>query len=274
MKILIINGSPHKGNTWTLTMKVKDMIADLDSSVQFEEIHLMRANIPFCLGCSVCFRQGHELCPHNQAIQPIMDAIEASDAIIFSVSCFQGAVTGLTKNFTDHLAFLLHRPRYFDKKALIISTTGGVSAKDVTQSLANTMQGWGFNRCYQLPIVALSWNDYQPTEKHLQKTQRISKAFYEDVKSEKLHPPKLGVLIPFNLFQAMHEDYAPGTEYATQDGIFWKQYYGMRYAPGVPMPIHKRLFGQFVFEVGKFISPRMMVTYKKNNRHRQTEKEQ
>lgn len=263
MTILIINGSPHKGNTWRLTEKVKEQIAVLDNTVKFEEIHLSKLNIPFCTGCSVCFRKGHTFCPHNQYIQPIMDKIEGCDGVIFSVSCFQGAVPTLTKNFTDHLAFLLHRPRYFDKKSLIISTTGGVSANSVTQSLANTLPGWGFNKCYQLPIVALSWNDYKPTEKHKRKAYKISKAFYMNLKSKKLYSPKIGVLILFNLFQAMCEEYAPGTEYSTQDGVFWKKYVGMRYAPGIPLPIHKRAIGRIIYQIGKYLSPKMIVTYKK-----------
>lgn len=45
--------------------------------------------------------------------------IEESDAVIFSVPCFQGHLPGILKNFTDHMAFMLHRPRYFTKKALI-----------------------------------------------------------------------------------------------------------------------------------------------------------
>lgn len=38
----------------------------------------------------------------------------------------------------------------------------------------------------------------------------------------------------------MCKEYTPGTEYETQDGIFWNQYIGMRYAPGIPLPIHKK----------------------------------
>ena len=92
MKILIINGSPHKGNTWCLTEKVKAQIENLDNTVKFEEIHLSELNIPFCTGCSVCFRKGHIFCPHNQYIQSIMDKIADCDGVIFAVSCFQGAV--------------------------------------------------------------------------------------------------------------------------------------------------------------------------------------
>lgn len=263
MKILMLNACPHRGNTWRLAELVKNQITHIDNSVEFEEVHLNEVNIPLCCGCSICFRKGHQFCPHNQYVQGIMDKIAACDGLIIAASCFQGTPPAICKNFTDHLAFLIHRPRYFDKKALIISTTGGVSAKSVTQSLANTLPGWGFNKCYQLPIVALSWNDYKPTEKHKQKAYKISKAFYMDLKSKKLHSPKVGVLIPFNLFQAMCKECAPGTEYPTQDSIFWKTYVGMRYAPEIPLPIYKRVIGRIIYQIGKYLAPRMIVTYKK-----------
>ena len=125
------------------------------------------------------------------------------DAVIFSVSCFQGHLTGVMKNLTDHLAFLIHRPRFFHKKAMVISTTGGVSANSTTKSLAGTIAGWGFNKSYELPIVALSWNAYVPTERDLRKAEKVASKFYQDVKSNRMHAPPVWVLIPFNLFQAM-----------------------------------------------------------------------
>lgn len=60
MRILIINGSTHKGNTWRLTEKVKEQIEDIDNTAEFEEIHLSEYSIPFCTGCSLCFRKGHK----------------------------------------------------------------------------------------------------------------------------------------------------------------------------------------------------------------------
>lgn len=61
----------------------------------------------------------------------------------------------------------------------------------------------------------------------------------------------------------MCEEYAPGTEYATKDGVFWKQYVGMRYAPGIPLPIYKRVLGKLIYQIGKYLSQKMIVTYKK-----------
>ena len=40
MKLLLVNGSPHKGNTWKLTQRVKEMLAVYDSAIEFQEVHL------------------------------------------------------------------------------------------------------------------------------------------------------------------------------------------------------------------------------------------
>lgn len=263
MRILIINGGPHRGNTWRLTGEAKKILEALDKTIVFEEAHLSDIDLPFCTGCSSCFRRGHRTCPHNEAVQPVIDLIEYSDAVIFSVPCFQGHLPGILKNFTDHMAFMLHRPRFFEKKALIISTTGGVSAGSTTKALAATLSGWGFNRCYRLPVTALSWNAYEPTERDLRKTYGITKRFYLDVKSGKLHVPGVGVLIPFNLFQALCVGGRGEAEYPTEDSRFWKKYLGMRYAPGVPLTPAKKLIGRLIYFTGKRLSKSMVVTYKK-----------
>ena len=75
MKILIFNGGPHKGNTWRLTQIAKSYIQKIDKTVQFCEVHLSDIDIPFCTGCSNCFRKGHKTCPHHNKIQPIIDMI-------------------------------------------------------------------------------------------------------------------------------------------------------------------------------------------------------
>lgn len=267
MKILIINGSPRKGNTWKLTNAVKDDLLSLSLSenIEFEEIHLKDVNLPFCTGCSLCFRKGHQHCPHSLVTQAIMDKIEDCDGLIFSVTSYQMHVPALTKNLTDHFCYMLHRPRYFNKKGLVISTTGGVGVKRTTQFLAGTVRGWGFNRCYELPVRAVSWNDYQLEPNDRKKMQKVSRQFYHDLNSKKLYSPKAGVLIPFNLFRGMSQTYAPGTEYETQDGVYWTKmgFQKNTYATGIPIPIHKKLFGTMFFYLAKIMSKHIMVTYKK-----------
>ena len=72
-----------------MTVEAKRIVEALDQTVEFREVHLSDINLPFCTGCSNCFRRGHRTCPHNPIVQPIMDCIEDSDAVIFSVPCFR-----------------------------------------------------------------------------------------------------------------------------------------------------------------------------------------
>jgi len=265
MKILIIDGGFRKGNTWKLTTLVKEQINSFAQDIQFEEVHLKDLDLPFCVGCSQCFRKGHNHCPHNAIVQSIMDKIEESDGVIVSAPTYNMQVPALTKNWIDHMCYMLHRPRYFTKKGLVISTTGGVGVKKVTKYVAGTLIGWGFNRCYQLPISAISWNDYQPTEKDLRKSTAIAKKFYEDVMSKKMHSPSFSSVLCFNLFRGMSIEYRKGTEFETKDGTFWEQegYDGVTFSPQIPMPIHKKLFGSMFFVLAKMMSKKMAVTYKK-----------
>lgn len=97
----------------------------------------------------------------------------------------------------------------------------------------------------------------------MEKTTNLTKKFYLDVKSGKMHVPGIGVLIPFNLFQAMYVGNKGEKEYPTEDNNFWPKYKGMRYAPGIPMTPLKRFLGWVIYLVGKKLSKTMIITYKK-----------
>ena len=61
MKILIVNGSAHKGNTWTLVEIIKKHMQEIShNKIEFDEIHLAEINLPFCIGCSSCFIRGNK----------------------------------------------------------------------------------------------------------------------------------------------------------------------------------------------------------------------
>lgn len=58
----------HKGNTWKLVEQAKRCLKKLNGKIEFEEIHLIKGNLSFCIGCSNCFRIGHEKCPHDSIV--------------------------------------------------------------------------------------------------------------------------------------------------------------------------------------------------------------
>jgi len=83
MKYLIINGSPHKGNTWKVAKSAMENIKKLDSESTFQEIHLLDLKLPFCLGCSNCFRKGDEFCPHKDIMTEAINKINW--AVIYNI---------------------------------------------------------------------------------------------------------------------------------------------------------------------------------------------
>jgi len=265
MNYLIINGSPHKGNTWVLVEEIKKNITSLFPESIFEEIHLSDLNLPFCLGCSLCFRKGHEHCPHNKIMQNIFDLIDWSDGVVFSATTFNMQPNALTKNLIDHLCFMLHRPYFFTKKALVVSTTGGVGVNKVVKYIAGTLRGLGFNKCYELPVASNSWNAYSINEKIRARCGKIARTFHNDVASMKMYRPTWLILIPYNLFRGMSLSYVKGTEYEYMDGVHWTDPVRAKstYDPAIPVPFYKKAFGSLFYAIGKIASKFVRVTYRK-----------
>lgn len=221
MKILIINGSAHRGNTWKLVEQAKNCLVESQKEIEFDEVHLIEEGLPFCIGCSNCFRVGHEKCPHYDVIGKIIEKIETADGIIIATTTYNMRETALLKNLFDHFCFMLHRPHFFKSKALVITTTGGVGGHAAAKSVKRTLMGIGFNRCYTFSRASFSWNAYVLNNKTLSSLGKVVQKFYKDVESRKLHNPKIGLLIPYNLFRGMSLAYVPGTEYETEDGVYW-----------------------------------------------------
>jgi len=267
MRYLIINGSPHKGNTWKLVEIVKNDLKELDTHVQIHEIHLAELDIPFCIGCSNCFRKGYEKCPHYLKIKIIVESIEQADGVIIASSTYNMQATAMLKNLFDHLCFFLHRPHFFQKKAMIVTTTGGVGGMAAAKEIAATLYGIGFNRCYLFSQSSFSWNDYKPVEKTKKRLRKKTIAFYQDVKSKKLYGPSYKILIPYNLFRGMSLFYTKDSEFPTKDGEHWTKKYRKNkvYDALVFVPRYKRPIGHFFYAIGKFAGSRkkFQVTYKK-----------
>ena len=265
MRYLVMNGSPHKGNTWSVAKSAMEQITKLDPNSSFEEVHLLDLNLPFCIGCSNCFRKGGETCPHNNIMSDMIQKMNWADGIIILSTTFNCRETALLKNFLDHLNYCLHRPLFFTKKALVITTVGGVGGGSTIKSISGTLRCMGVNRCYGIAIRSISWNAYIITASAQKKIDKIAEKFYKDVSSHKLHYPNTGVLIPYNLFRGMAKNYESGSEFETKDGEYYNDPYRKRhvYDSKVPLLLHQRMIGTMFFLLGKIGSKNMVVTYKK-----------
>lgn len=198
-------------------------------------------------------------------MQKIIDKIDESDGMIFAMTTFNMQPNALTKNLIDHLCYMLHRPQFFKNKAIVVTTVGGVGGNSAATYLTGWLKGIGFNYCYKLSIATYSWNNYISDKKTKIKCKRLAEKFHSDVSSKKMHTPTFAVLIPYNLFRGMSIGYVKGTEYETQDGVYWINQLRSKctYDPLITVPLHKKAFGNAFYIIGKTVSKFTTVTYKK-----------
>jgi len=143
IKILVVHGSPHQGQTHAATM---DFLEELGKRVAIEAKHvfLSQERLELCRGCGTCVTQGENGCPNKDGLAGVHAAIEASEAVILTSPVYALQVTALVKNFLDRSAYVMHRPRCFGKRFMSVSTQYYSGDRDVEKYLASVMRFWGF----------------------------------------------------------------------------------------------------------------------------------
>lgn len=237
MKYLIINGSPRKKNTWSMVKQAK---TNLGEDAEFEEIQLMKEKIPLCNGCFNCIMEGEENCPHYETINSIIEKIRWADGLIITSPVYAMNVTGLLKNFFDHTAYIYHRPQFFDKKALVIVSTAGAGQKKVAGYIDETLRHWGFNKVYQITYAFGGKEDINTEE-----INKVSQKFHNDVSSKKLHSPKIGDIIFYNVWRTI----TPKSEGMGKDKEYWEStgLVNHEFAPNVKLGIFKKAFAKIMY---------------------------
>lgn len=245
MKCLLINGSPHKGNTWKLVQLIKERMKQTSgNTIEFDEI-MLNLDIPLCLGCFNCIDKGEEKCPHYDQISPIVQKIKENDAVIYATSVYSLHVTALTKNFIDHMSYNFHRPSFFKKKVLVVSTAAGAGQKNCVNYVKDIFMHWGFNRGYKLGLAVFSATGFQPTKKIIEKCNKIADKFCNDILSKKYKSPSFKRVMYFNAWRAMSSMYPKDKI----DNKYWKDsgLYKLTYSNDITTGFIKKLFGKMLY---------------------------
>lgn len=144
MKILVIMGSPRKGNTFRACEEFQKYLQKI-CPAEFEYVLLKDARIVPCKGCFACFPHGEDKCPsRDDDVHVIEQKMLDADGVIFASPVYSANVSGQMKMFIDRISYTGHRPRFFGKKAFILVTTGLLGADDVLKYLKTLAWAWGF----------------------------------------------------------------------------------------------------------------------------------
>jgi multimeric flavodoxin WrbA len=146
MKIIVIMGSPQRGNTYRACEEFRQGVQK-ECAAEFEYVWLKDIDMKPCKGCYVCFQHGEEKCPHrDDDISSIVKKMDEADGVVFASPVYSNNVSGQMKMFIDRISYIGHRPRFHGKKAFFIATTGMFGTKKVLKDMSFVAGGmWGFD---------------------------------------------------------------------------------------------------------------------------------
>lgn len=127
MKVLMINGSPHKnGCTFTALTTIAGSLSQ--HGVDSEIVHIGAKAIHGCTACGVCRESGYCVFK-DDPVNECIDLLKAADGFIVGSPVYYAAPNGSLCAFLDRMFFLKSNPYAFKPSAAIVSCRrGGASA--------------------------------------------------------------------------------------------------------------------------------------------------
>ncbi len=243
MKILVVMGSPRKGNTYRAAERIRELMESY-GPVEFEYLWLGEANLSPCRGCFVCIAKGEEKCPNRDDAPAIEQKMREADDVIFASPVYGMNVSGLFKLFVDRFCYIFHRPRFFEKKALLLTTTGALGIKEVLSYLALVAQIWGFEVAGRAGLITPPGPilEYRKEENE-RKLARAAESFYRAVRNGRRKRPGLKDVV---IFHGQRGSFGELEQAAPVDYRYWKERgwfdTGARYYVDVPVnPVYSAI---------------------------------
>ena len=128
MKLLIINGSPHKKGLISQMLRIFHEQA-IATGIEVTEVYANDLQIKPCMGCMACRSKRHCVLPEDDA-QRVLTLIQQADAIVIGAPCYWGNIPGQLKLLFDRIVYGMMRdtPRFPEplmkgKRLVCISTS-------------------------------------------------------------------------------------------------------------------------------------------------------
>jgi len=202
MKIVAICGSPRKGNTY----KVFDTIKENFPEIDFKTLMLKDMNFELCRGCYSCVVRGEEKCPLKDDRDEILKEMTEAEGVIFASPSYCHMITALMKNFFDRFGYLAHRPRFFEKYSMSLSTCSGYGGEFALQYMDKMTKVFGFEVVPPLDLHVRPGRQSEETIQHNKnKTIKAFRVFISKIKEGKRSKPTLNYLVPFYIFKLVAE---------------------------------------------------------------------
>ena len=129
MKVLLVNGSPHKNGCTNRALE--EVQKQLDKEGIESEIFWIGAEVQGCIGCFSCMETGK--CVFDDILSDFVAKAEAADAFVFGSAVYYGSSTGSVSSFMDRLFFSAGKVMQHKPAASVVSCRRGGASMAFSQ---------------------------------------------------------------------------------------------------------------------------------------------
>lgn len=156
MKVLIINGSPHKVGCTSVALKELENTLNLEG-IDTESVYIGSTSVRGCIGCGTC-RKTME-CSFDDIVNKIAKKFEQADGLVVGTPVYYAGASGTVISLLDRLFYSTSFSKVMKVGAAVISSrrAGSTSAFDEINKYF-TIAG--------MPIVSSTyWNEIHGSKK-------------------------------------------------------------------------------------------------------------
>ena len=190
----------------------------------------------------------------------LMDKMLESDVVIFACPVYEQHVTALMKNFYDNFSFLFHRPRFFDKKAILVSSTGGTGLKGTLNYMKMNAMGWGFQIAGTIGVCG---DTLKTDDSYREEVQKDIDHLIDDLYKRKEKSPSFYQLA---LFRAMQLKATAGAKKKDIAFEYWKErgWLQKRYYTNTKINLFKKVYSGMIGKLMKSTMRKKVLIVKEN----------
>ncbi|NPD90411.1 MAG: flavodoxin family protein, partial [Asgard group archaeon] len=134
----------------------------------------------------------------------IIEKIESADGVILASPNHTMNVNWRMKNYIDRFSYLMHRPRFFNQRFMILITSGSYRGiKQATNALA--LMASGGKVVSKIGVMNSPGMNDKKREKQSKKLQKEAIKFVNKMKKPFTYNPPFGHLVWFSAFKAVYE---------------------------------------------------------------------
>ena len=204
MKILAIISSPRKQNTYNAIKSIESIHKE-KYDCEYEYLFLNKVDLKCCIGCHLCLTKGEEFCPLKDDRDIIINKIESADGVILASPNHTMNVNWRMKNFIDRYSYLMHRPRFFNQRFMILITSG--SYRGIKEAMkALVLMGSGGKVISKIGVANSPGMNNKKRKKQSKKLNKEAIKFIDNMNKPFVYKPSFGDLIWFSVFKAITKE--------------------------------------------------------------------